>query len=388
MKILSSLAFIAKYILIGLGIAALLVLLIPNRFGVSLQNKNEHKEHSQPNTPAIIAQASPAVATLQVQSKTYPINSRQCFEGVRNYQNNQNACQFFNQGSGVIIDQQGHLVTSAHVVTFSLRGQVFDQAESVLVEFFDGQKTTAEIIGLDLQSDIALLKVATNKTPYLNLSNDEVQVGESIYAIGTPYMGFPQTVTSGIVSAKFFAKVSNYLQVDAQLRTGNSGGALINSKGELVGITQLSTQDVSGEKVFQNFAIAAPDVSDIVNQLKQSGEVSRGWLGLNGDMSTNIESIAKEAQLTTEQTTKLKSEISSLPFGQGIVITAINAGGPADQVGLQEFDIVTEVNGKAIYNTSDLLGAIWNKKPNDKVTVTYWRAGIKSQLEVTLGSKG
>ncbi|NVJ65137.1 MAG: trypsin-like peptidase domain-containing protein [Gammaproteobacteria bacterium] len=385
MKFLSSLVFIAKYILIGLGFAALVYFLMPERFKSDDMRPVEVIEPI--DASKVIASAQQAVVTLQVQSKAYSINSQICHDSVRSYSQRQNACQFFNNGSGVIIDKQGLMVTSAHVVTFSIRGQVFDQAEKVLVEFANGQKTTAEIIGLDLDSDIALLKMAAKQTPYLALSDNQTQVGETIYTIGTPYMGFPQTVTSGIVSAKFFAKVSNYLQVDAQLRTGNSGGALINANGDLIGITQLSTQDVSGEKVMQNFAIAASDVAEIVKQLKVNGEVSRGWLGLNGDMSINIDSIAKEAQLTPEQTAKLKTEISNLPFGQGIVVTAVNPNGPADQAGLQELDIVTEVNGKAIYNTSDLLGAIWNKKPNDKVEVAYWRDGVRSQFEVVLGTK-
>ncbi len=388
MKFFSSLTFIAKYILIGLGFAALSVLLMPNRFGFSFNQQETVIPIKPVNTTEMLATAKAAVVTLQVQSKAYPINSRQCFESVQSFNNQQNACRFFNNGSGVIIDQQGHLVTSAHVVTFTSRGQVFDQAETLLVEFSDGLKTTAEIVGLDLESDIALLKVASDKTPFLPLSSKDSQVGDPIYAIGTPYMGFHQTVTSGIVSAKFFAKVSNYMQIDAPLRTGNSGGALINTKGELVGITQLSTQEGSEEKLLQSFAIASSDVAVIVEQLQTNGEVARGWLGLNGEMSLNLESIVQENQLSNEQTNKLKDEISKLPFSQGIVVTGINRGGPADEAGLQVLDIVTEVNGKPLYSTSDLLGAIWNKKPDDKVHVTYFRNGNQSQTEVILGTKG
>ncbi len=391
MKLLSSLTFIAKYILIGLGIAALLVLLLPNRFGLKLQK--ESIAQSQPvessiDTVSMLAKAKSSVVTLQVQSKAYPINSRICFEGVQNYSNQQNACQFFNNGSGVVIDADGHLVTSAHVVTFSLRDQVFDQAETILVEFSNGGKITAEIVGIDLESDIALLKFATSKTPYLSLNTSATtQVGETTYAIGTPYMGFHQTVTSGIISAKFFAKVSNYLQIDAQLRSGNSGGALINNKGQLIGITQLSTQDISGEKLLQNFAIQASDVATIVEQLKVNGSVERGWLGLQGEISLNLESIVNENKLTIEQADKLKNEIQRLPIGQGIVITAITKGGPADLAGLKELDIVTQVNGKDIYSTSDLLGAIWNKKPNEEVEVTFWRNANKESSNVILGNK-
>lgn len=393
MKIFSTLTFIAKYILIGLGIAALLVLLMPNRFGLKLNDGNTQIEKSnntvKPTAAEIIAKAKPAVVTLQVQSKAYPINSRQCFEGVRNYNNQQNACRFYNNGSGVLIDADGHLVTSAHVVTFSLRGQVFDQAETILVEFSDSQKTTAQIIGLDLDSDIALLKINAKTNRYLPLADSNLtQVGDSVFAIGTPYMGFNQTVTSGIVSAKFFAKVSNYLQIDAQLSSGNSGGALINDAGKLVGITQLSTQEVSGEKTLQNFAIGSSDVASIVAQLKENGKIDRGWLGLNGEVVLNLDSVIQKSQLSDEAKNKLAQDIEQIPFGLGIIVTGINPSGPAELAGLQTLDVVTQVNGKPIYSSSDLLSAIWNKKPDEKVKVTYWRNGQESQTEVVLGTKG
>ncbi len=389
MKFFSSLVFIAKYILIGLGIAALFIVFMPDRFGI----KSTKESNLLPQKTAIvdlIGEIRSAVVTLQAQSKPYPINSVMCLDGVRQFSQHQNACLYSNNGSGVIIDNQGHLVTSAHVVTFfSARGKTSDAAKTILVEFANGQKTTAKLLGFDLESDLALLKLPHATNHFLPLSDlHSSRVGESVYAIGTPYMGFKQTVTSGIISARFFAKVSNYIQTDAQLRSGNSGGALINEQGQLIGITQLSAQELSGEKVFQNFAIEAGDVARIVKQLKTYGQVKRGWLGLNGDMSINLASIARENQLSDEQIAELRSEIKQLPFGMGIVVTGIDANGPADQAGLQVLDVVTKVNGKPIYNTSDLLGAIWNKSPNDKVTVSYWRHGKKQQTEVVLGDKG
>ncbi|WP_251358040.1 S1C family serine protease [Kangiella sp. TOML190] len=400
MKLLSALAFIAKYILIGLGIAALLVLLMPEKFNLNRlidfnsQTQTEAqiqalKPTSDPAT--LIAKAKAAVVTLQVGSKAYPINSRQCFDNVRNHSSEQNACTFVNNGSGVIIDKEGYLITSAHVVTFSSRGQIFDQAESIIVSFNDSKTHSATIVGIDRESDLALLKLNNPNNlieHFLPLAtNKNTQVGETVYAIGTPYMGFEQTVTSGIISAKFFAKVSNYLQTDAQLRSGNSGGALINANGDLIGITQLSTQEVSGEQLLQNFAITAPDVARIASQLKQYGKVKRGWLGFSGDMSINLASISQERQLNTQQVAELESAIKQLPFGLGIVVTGLHANGPAEQAGLQLFDIVTKVNELPLYNSTDLLGAIWNKAPDDRVTVTYWRNGQEFKTEVVLGTK-
>lgn len=414
MKIIKNLTFIAQYLLMGLGFAALLILLMPEQFGWQKINsqaalKPLQADSSKPNSneeSAFIAAtemlkaARQAVVTLQVRSKNYPINSQPCFYGVRAHNQNQNACSYFNSGSGVIIDQAGHIVTNAHVITFSARGQVFDQAETILVEFIDGKKAKATIKGIDLESDLALLKIDLKTNPTLGEEMNflpltpitQAQIGEPIYAIGTPYMGFQQTVTSGIVSAKFFSRVSNYLQIDAELRTGNSGGALINTKGKLVGITQLSTQATSnqegtGEKILQNFAIAVHDVARVVEQLKEFGEVKRGKLGLNGDMSINLDSIISEKQLSPEFAQKLQQDIEKLPFGLGIVVTGIDANGAAEKAGIKEFDIVTQVNNQPIYNSNDLLGAIWNKKPNEKVQVTYWRNGRKAETEVFLGAK-
>lgn len=414
MKIIKNLTFIAQYLLIGLGFAALLVLLMPEKFGWQKINSQatlrplqtgSSKPSDNQNGSVIVATemlqtARQAVVTLQVRSKNYPINSQPCFYGVRAHSQNQNACSYLNSGSGVILDKEGYIVTNAHVVTFSARGQVFDQAEIVLVEFTNGKKAKATIQGIDLESDLALLKLdsgLTNQEHYLPLAtNVKAPIGEPIYAIGTPYMGFQQTVTSGIISAKFFSRVSNYLQIDAELRTGNSGGALLNRSGQLIGITQLSTQhssqspaghENSSEKILQNFAIAAHDVARVVEQLKEHGAVQRGWLGLNGDMSVNLQSIIKEKQLQPEQAQELQKNIEILPFGLGIVVTGIDNNGPAQKAGIQEFDIVTQIDQQPIYNTNDLLGAIWNKKPKESITVTYWRNGQKAETEVVLGTK-
>lgn len=347
MQFLTYIGYIIKYLLVGLGIAALFIVFMPGRF--SINSPSEQTTDSTVQVPQqvvpfsgyadMLDKARPAVVSIQARSKLYPLNDPECQNSLRAIPSGTNACAFLNNGSGVFIDEQGHIVTNAHVL---------DKAESIIVELLNGQKLAATVIGLDKDSDLALLKVDYQPQHILSLGQeDKSRVGDIVFAIGTPYMAFEQTVTQGIISAKFFSRVSHYIQTDAALRSGNSGGALVNSQGELVGITALSSRDESGEKTYQNFAIAAADVQHVVNELLENGVVQRGWLGLNGDMTINFRSIVQEMNLPLPQQQLLASQIEQLPFGQGIVITAVNGNGPADKAGLQALDIITEEIGRA-----------------------------------------
>ena len=384
MQFLTYIGYIVKYLLIGLGLAALMIVFMPGRFSI---NGPEPQPIQQPlpNSGALMStgfadmldNVRPAVVSIQARSKLFSLNDPECRNSLRAVPSGTNACAFLNNGSGVFIDAQGHIVTNAHVL---------DKAESIIIEMINGQKLTATVIGLDKDSDLALLRVDYSPRHYLSLgSEDTSRVGDIVFAVGTPYMAFEQTVTQGIISAKFFSRVSHYIQTDAALRSGNSGGALVNSRGELVGITALSSRDESGEKTYQNFAIVAADVNHVVQQLLEKGEVQRGWLGLNGDMTINYRSIVQEMGLSAPQQQQLANHIEQLTYGQGIVITAVNGNGPADKAGLQPLDIITEVNGQSINSTADLMAAIWNYPPKTTVTITYSRDGKLNQTEVVLG---
>lgn len=385
MQFLTYIGYILKYLLVGLGIAALFIVFMPGRFSINSSVQQIQPAETQPSLQSapftgyadMLDKARPAVVSIQARSKLYPLNDPECQNSLRAVPTGTNACAFLNNGSGVFIDEEGHIVTNAHVL---------DKAESIIVELLDRQKLAAEIIGLDKDSDLALLKVNHKPQQILPLvSEDNSRVGDIVFAIGTPYMAFEQTVTQGIISAKFFSRVSHYIQTDAALRSGNSGGALVNSQGDLVGITALSSRDESGEKTYQNFAIAAADVQHVVSELLEHGVVKRGWLGLNGDMTINFRSIVQEMNLAPPQQQLLASQIEQLPFGQGIVITAINGNGPADKAGLQALDIITEVNGQPINSTADLMAAIWNVAPETKVQLEFYRNGQKNETEVVLG---
>ncbi|MBV35568.1 MAG: signaling protein [Rickettsiales bacterium] len=393
MKLLQSIGFIIKYLLIGLGIAALFIVFLPEKFSKQ-QNSSEQTENKPQLTQKagieaanglkasyadMLAETTPAVVSIKVRSKVFSLDSGACAE-LEARPPDTNACAVLSDGSGVIIDGQGHIVTNAHVL---------DKAATVIVELKSGAQLKANIVGGDIESDIALLKVDAETPQFLPLpENDQSRVGDVVFAIGTPSLGFHQTVTQGIISAKFFTRVAHYIQTDAALRPGNSGGALVNAKGELIGITSLSTLSNQGEKLYQSYAVSANNVSHIVDQLKEHGQVHRGWLGLSGDMTINLNSISYELGLTAEQRQELQNRINQLPFGKGVVVTAVAAQGPAEQAGLKPLDIITEVNNKPIYNAVDLTSAIWNLEPGAEVTVNYMREGTKHSQTVTLGQRG
>ncbi|PXF63331.1 S1C family serine protease [Kangiella spongicola] len=393
MKLLQSIGFIIKYLLIGLGIAALFIVFLPEKFSKQ-QNSSEQTENQPQLTQKasieapsglkasyadMLAETTPSVVSIKVRSKVFSLDSGACAE-LEARPPDTNACAVLSDGSGVIIDGQGHIVTNAHVL---------DKAATVIVELKNGAQLKANIVGGDIESDIALLKVDAETPQFLPLpENDQSRVGDLVFAIGTPSLGFHQTVTQGIISAKFFTRVAHYIQTDAALRPGNSGGALVNANGELIGITSLSTLSNQGEKLYQSYAVSANNVRHIVEQIKKHGQVHRGWLGLSGDMTINLNSISYELGLTAEQRQELQNRIYQLPFGKGVVVTAVAAQGPAEQAGLKPLDIITEVNNKPIYNAVDLTSAIWNLEPGAEVTVNYMRDGTEHSQTITLGQRG
>lgn len=388
MKILELLGFIIKYLLIGLGIAALFIVFMPEKFTQQTQPAqptNTNIENLTRQIPAngfadMLESVRPAVVSIKARSQAFPLNSEACGSRLQAMPPETNACAFLNNGSGVFIDAQGHIVTNAHVL---------DKAATIIVELNKGQQLQATIVGVDVESDIALLKVDIESPHYLELPNDDnSRVGDWVFAVGTPNMAFNQTVTQGIISAKFFSRVSHYIQTDASLRPGNSGGALVNGDGELIGITSLSTRSEQGEKVYQSYAIVANNVAHVVQQLMEHGEVHRGWLGLDGDMTINISSIAAELGLSEQQKQQLQQRINQLPYGKGIVVTGINHQGPAEKAGLQTLDIITKVNDKAIYNSGDLISAIWNLPPESEITVEFVRGNDTMSQSVVLGTRG
>lgn len=269
-------------------------------------------------------------------------------------------------GSGVIIDaDKGYIVTNNHVV---------DNADEITVKLNDGREVKAKKLGADEQSDIALLKVDSDN---LNLvavplaDSDKVRVGDFVVAIGNPF-GLSQTVTSGIVSALGRSGLNiggyeNFIQTDAAINRGNSGGALVSLNGELVGINT-AIFGPNGGNVGIGFAIPANMMKSLVDQIIEFGEVRRGLLGILGqDVDSGL------------------AEAMNLDVSRGAFVSEVNEGSAADIGGIQAGDIIIEIEGRPVTSFLELRAKIGSKGAGTKVNLTLLRKGKEKDVQVTLG---
>jgi len=262
-------------------------------------------------------------------------------------------------GSGFIIDKQGYIVTNNHVI---------ENADKIKVKLKNGKEFDAEIVGRDPNTDIALIKIKSkNSLSVLKLGDsDALKVGQWVVAIGSPF-GFEHTVTAGIVSAKGriigSGPYDDFIQTDASINPGNSGGPLINMKGEVIGI---NTAIIAGGQGI-GFAIPINSAKRIVDQLKNSGEVTRGWLGIG------IQDLSKEL-----------SKYYGIKEGKGVLVTEVFPGDPADEAGIKPKDIVLSVNGKKVENTRELSKSIADTSVGDTVNIKVLRNGIEKKIGVKI----
>ena len=270
-------------------------------------------------------------------------------------------------GSGVIISEDGYIVTNNHVV---------DGADKLEVLFNDNSSYDAKIIGTDEASDLALIKVdAKNLTPITFGDSETVKIGEWVLAVGNPF-GFNSTVTAGIVSAKARSlgqnhkgnlSIESFIQTDAALNPGNSGGALVNLKGELIGINSAIYSNTGSYSGF-SFAIPTTIVKKVMADIRQYGTVQRAVLGAS--VRELDSKIAKEKDITA-----VKS---------GLLIASVNDMSTAKELGLQEDDVITAINGVNVANHAQLVEQLNKFRPGDKVTVTYYRNNKKIEKTATL----
>ncbi len=270
-------------------------------------------------------------------------------------------------GSGVIISEDGYIVTNNHVV---------DGADKLEVLFNDNSSYDAKIIGTDEASDLALIKVdAKNLTPITFGDSETVKIGEWVLAVGNPF-GFNSTVTAGIVSAKARSlgqnhkgnlSIESFIQTDAALNPGNSGGALVNLKGELIGINSAIYSNTGSYSGF-SFAIPTTIVKKVMADIRQYGTVQRAVLGAS--VRELDAKIAKEKDITA-----VKS---------GLLIASVNDMSTAKELGLQEDDVITAINGVNVANHAQLVEQLNKFRPGDKVTVTYYRNNKKIEKTATL----
>jgi serine protease DegQ len=317
----------------------------------------------------LVKEVAPAVVNIRVSQTVqtrspYDDEMFRRFFGTPNTPNNQREVQ--SAGSGVIVDaKNGYILTNHHVVS---------GADKIQISLINGDTLDAEIIGSDPATDIALLKVEADELTDIVIGNsDNVEVGDFVIAIGNPF-GLGNTVTSGIVSALGRTGISrsgyeDFIQTDASINPGNSGGALVNMKGELVGINSAIISR-SGGNVGIGFAVPSEIAQSIMSQILDFGEVRRGLLGVS------IQTIDKES-----------AEILGVNTESGALISAIEAGSAAEKAELKVEDIIIKVDNEKITSSRELANAIGLKGSGESVIIEFIRGSDILQTEAILGQQ-
>jgi serine protease Do len=265
-------------------------------------------------------------------------------------------------GSGFIISADGYILTNAHVVA---------ESDEVVVRLADAREFKGKIVGVDSRTDIALLKVNATGLPTVTLGNSEnLKVGEWVAAIGSPF-GFVNTITAGIVSAKGRSLPDEsfvpFIQTDVAVNPGNSGGPLLNLRGEVVGINS-AIYSRTGGYMGVSFAIPIEVALDVSRQLQQTGKVTRGRLGV------------QIQALTPELAKSFK-----LDDVKGVLVASVEPGSPAAKAGLQSGDVILAFDGKPVAGANELPRVVAGTKPGTNVTLDVWRSGARRQVKATLG---
>jgi serine protease Do len=263
-------------------------------------------------------------------------------------------------GSGFIISADGYVVTNNHVV---------EDATKVTVVFEDGSEQVAQVVGTDERTDLAVLKIEGEDLPFVTFEEEASRVGDWVVAVGNPF-GLGGTVTVGVISGAGRdiggSNYGDFLQIDAAVNTGNSGGPAFNTNGEVVGVNT-AIYSPNGGNVGIAFAIPARTVQQIVNQLIEDGTVTRGYLGVS------IQDVSRDI-----------ADSVGLPNARGAIVREPTEDGPAGAAGVQSGDIITAVDGEQIDDALDLSRTIASKAPDSTVELTIWRDGAETKVSVTL----
>ena len=268
-------------------------------------------------------------------------------------------------GSGVIVSHEGYVLTNNHVV---------EGADEIEVVLTDGRKAPAKIVGLDPETDLAVIKIKLDKLPSIVLGQSEqARVGDVVLAIGNPF-GVGQTVTMGIISALgrnnlHINSFENFIQTDAAINFGNSGGALVDTRGNLIGInTAIYSQ--SGGSVGIGFAIPVSTAKTVMEAIIKDGHVVRGWIGVE-----------------TQDITPELAQSFNLQRTSGAIIAGVVRNGPADKAGIVPGDILLTVEGKPVGDTTEMLNLIAQLPPGGKAKMTVLRKNREAALDVVVGKR-
>jgi serine protease Do len=325
-----------------------------------------------PGFADLVARVRPAVVTITMTGREaasegaspFPPGSPQDERFRRHFGGEAGRSPVRGLGSGFVVDAAGHIVTNNHVV---------QGATAVKVTLEDGRELSARIIGTDPRTDLALLKVeAGAPLPFLALGDsDSARPGDWVVAVGNPF-GLGGSVSAGIVSARGRSigagPYDDFIQIDAPINSGNSGGPLFDANGRVVGVNT-AIFSPSGGNVGIGFAVPSNMVRSVMAQLQEHGRVERGFLGA-----------------TTQAMTPALAQALKLPEGKGALIADVAPGSPAARAGLRAGDVVTSVDGRAIAQQRDLARGIGEAKPGSVVALSVWRDGERQELRATLAS--
>jgi len=352
MNLKQALTFVAQSIVIGLAAAAVILLLMSGRLPLDTTRQADSYR-------AAIEAAAPAVVNIY-SGNTFseprnpilqdPLFRRFFGESSQNNGATNKRKRIESKGSGVIMDTQGYILTNAHVI---------QGAEEIFVVLRDGRETIARTIGIDSDTDLAVLQIGLGNLPVIPIGDSsQLRVGDVVLAIGNPY-DFGQTVTQGIISATGRRRLGittfdNFIQTDADINPGNSGGALISSQGNLLGINTAIYSTTGGS---QGIGLATPvnTALDVMQQLISNGRVVRGWIGIRAQpLPADI------------------AEAMGLMQG-GVLVSGVLQGGPADIAGINPGDVVTKIQGQDIIDPRQAIDTIAKLAPGTKIEMTIVR---------------
>ncbi len=373
------LKFLGWPVAVGLIAAAMLLVLFPQllnpgnqRIASTLDNLAPGTRHPWGQTTSYaqaVRKAAPSVVNIytrkRLTTRRHPLLDDPYFRRLFNQDNPQRQQRMQSSlGSGVIITKDGFILTNHHVV---------EEADEIIVLMYDGRETQAAVVGLDKDTDLAVLKIELGNLRPISLGNPaQAEVGDVVLAIGNPF-GVGQSVSQGIVSATgrnslHLNTFDNFIQTDAAINPGNSGGALIDAYGNLLGINAAILNETSSVGI--GFAIPADTAIKVLDDIVEYGRVIRGWLGVQAQ------------QLGPELATRL-----GLDPPAGIIITDVHANGPARAAGLQGGDVVTHINDLRIADGSQGLNIIAGLKPGDPIRLQVVRGGQPLTINATAGTR-
>ncbi|MCF6213239.1 MAG: Do family serine endopeptidase [Flavobacteriaceae bacterium] len=312
-----------------------------------------------------------ADATLAAVVHVKNVSIKEVQDPFSNFFNGGNSVRQYKQvgtGSGVIISADGYIITNNHVI---------DNAKFLEVTLNDKRKFKATIVGTDPNTDIALVKIDAKNLPYIPFGNsDNVKVGEWVLAVGNPF-NLASTVTAGIISAKGRnininknrGAIESFIQTDAVVNPGNSGGALVNTRGELIGINS-AIESLTGSYMGYSFAVPSNIAKRVIDDIMLYGNVQRAYLGIIPD------------DLNAD-----KARFYKVPNTEGVIILDVSDEGAAKKAGLQKSDIIVKIDGIDIKKYADLIGFLGSKRPGDKISLSILREGVEKKIPLTLKNK-